>query len=336
MHSGKIGTRFLAILLVGIPLFFGGCLFGGGGQEGAEPTKEGVVIRNYDSSKREMEEVFDRVPERTIAVWQNNVETILALGAGDALIGAFGIPYPECLREEYREAYARIPFRQMHMPGLENLILMEPDFIAAWASTFSERGIRTTDFWQRRGVRTYISESTMGRKTGTIAGEYRYIQDLGRIFHREQRAACLIEEMKAEIARVQEETKGRKKPKTLILEKAGREFMAYGKGMLAADILEHVHGETVPLDLYIGYEQVIRQNPEVVFLIVSEWNYKEADTILQAFLHDPVLQNVQAVQNKRVYVLPLYMVYASATRTLDGIRAMAKGLYPDLYGGAER
>ena len=172
----------------------------------------------------------------------------------------------------------------------------------------------------------------MGRKGGnTIEGECAYVRDLGCVFNREERAEELVQQMQAEIRYVQENTRGKERPRTLIIERMGNQFMNYGEDTLAADILRHVNGDPLSYERYIGFEQVVDANPEVIFLIVSEDRYREAETIKAEFMDDPAFQDIQAVQNNRVYVLPLYMVYASATRTYDGIHAMAHGLHPELY-----
>ena len=44
----------------------------------------------------------------------------------------------------------------------------------------------------------------------------------------------------------------------------------------------------------------------------------------------PALQSLDAVKNGRVYPIMLSEMYASATRTQDGVETFAKGLYPDV------
>ena len=320
---------FLGVVTL-VCLVSSGCLFGGEMPPSVE--EGGVSVVNYDSAGSEITEVFTHPPERVVAIWQNDVETIIALGAGDTLVAAVGVPYVECLLPEYREAYEKIPLRQMVMPSVEEILMLKPDLIIGWYSTFSEHVTKSTSFWHERGIYTYIPASSMGRPSGnTVEGECEYIRDLGRIFEREERAEELVCQMQEEIRYVQENTRGKERPRTLIIERMGNQFMSYGKDTLAADILRHVNGEPLSYERYIGFEQVVDANPEVIFLIVSENRYSEAEAIKTEFMDDPAFQDVQAVQNSRVYVLPLYMVYSSATRTYDGIHAMAHGLHPELY-----
>lgn len=330
----SVASRLAAAISLALASFLlPGCLMGAHpATETQAPGETPVVIENYDSSRRPVERVFASPPRRVIAVWQNNIETILALGAGESLVAAIGIPYPECLRPELREAYARVPLRQMEMMSAEQMLLLEPDLIAAWYSTFSERVTKRSYFWQDRGIRTYITPSSMGRQEGnTIEGECDFIRDMGRIFRREANAEEIIRAMRAEIDFVAAHTKDRPPARTLIIEAMGNSFLNYGEKTLAADILRHVGGELIPLGRYIGAEEIVEADPDVLFLIVSEGRYRESAAIKKALVEDRALQDVSAIRTGRVYVLPLYIVYASATRTEDGIRAMAAGLYPDLY-----
>ena len=51
---------------------------------------------------------------------------------------------------------------------------------------------------------------------------------------------------------------------------------------------------------------------------------------LKVITEDESLKSLDAVKNNRVVPIMLSEVYASATRTQDGIEDIAKGLYPDI------
>ncbi len=72
---------------------------------------------------------YTRAPHRIIAVWQNSIETLLALGVGKDIIAAIGVPDAEYISPEYREAYNQIPYKSMQMPDKESVLYNEPDFI---------------------------------------------------------------------------------------------------------------------------------------------------------------------------------------------------------------
>ena len=45
---------------------------------------------------------------------------------------------------------------------------------------------------------------------------------------------------------------------------------------------------------------------------------------------DPALQSLQAVKNGKVHLIMLGDMYASGPRTLDGLKTLAHGMYPEL------
>lgn len=296
----------------------------------------GIVVDNYSTGGHPIQLHFQSPPERIVAVWQNSVETILALGAGDKIVAALGIPFTDCLRPEYREIYEKIPVKQFEILDTEHILMLEPDFILGWSSTFSDKTIRTTDFWQGRNINTYYAVNTMpGRKKRTIDDEYDYIMDIGTILDKKDKARQIVDGMKAQIGYINRVTEHRYHPRAIIMEQMRDNYTVYGANSLPGDILKHVNGELIQTGKNISYEEMIEVNPDVIFLVYSEFSYADADMITAEFLNKPALQDIKAVKNRRVYSLPLYAVYGSATRTYDGICMMAAGLYPDLFGGSK-
>lgn len=320
------------LLLFLLSFFIAGCVFSS--YEEKLPIDQPVFaeVETYNTKGNLMHAVFRRPPQRVVAVWQNSVETLLALGLKDHIVAALGVPYPECIKEEYRADYESIPLRQFKVLDTENILMLQPDFILAWYSTFTDKYTRSTNFWNSRGIHTFMAKSSMpNQKLRVMEDEYQYILDMGKIFGKENEAEKLVSQMNKEIRFVQRQTQNRIKPRTIIVELQKDRLMVYGKNTLAGDILARVNGALVDTGDTISYEQMIDADPEVVFLIVSEESYTSAGNLVQRFYDNPALQDISAVKNHRIYITPLFMVYSSATRMYDGIRLMAKGLYPDLY-----
>lgn len=279
-----------------------------------------------------MQLIFEHPPRQVITFWQNSTETLLALGLQDRIVASVGIPYRGYIKEEYQQAYDSIPIKQMQILDKENILMLRPDFILGWGSTFRPEYIGTTEFWRSREINTYIAPSTThSAKAKTIEDEYKYIMDMGTIFGRRERASALVKQMERELAFVEKRTAGHKKPRTIIMEKQKDILRLYGRNTLAGDILAKVNGDIIDIGATINYEQLIAENPEVIFLIVSENDYRNASVITQQIYENPALQDIIAVREHRIYTLPLFMVYSSAVRTYDGIREMAQDLYPELY-----
>lgn len=287
------------------------------------------------SSKGDMEEeTFQKPPERIVAVWQNSIETLLALGAGDRIVAGMGVPNREYIRPEYRDMYDRIPYTSLENLDVESVMMMNPDLIVGWYSTFSAKVLRGTDFWHERGVGTYISPASF-RNTPhkTVELEYEDIQNLGKITGHTKEADALVADMEREIAQVTEKARAAHLHRRgFIIELQGKAMTVYGEKTLAGDILTHVGGEILaPGAGQISIEQLIEMDPDAIFVVVIESAYGHEEDILGRLYSNEALRTLRAVRDRRIYAVPLYAVYSSGVRTLDGIQIMAKGLYPELY-----
>ncbi|MGN0953888.1 ABC transporter substrate-binding protein [Dialister sp.] len=289
-----------------------------------------VTISSLNSKGEMEEETFTKPPERVVAVWQNSVETLLALGVGDRMVAGMGIPDAKYLRPEYRDAYGRIPYTSLENLDLETVTMMNPDFIVGWASTFSPKVLRDTDYWHGRGVHTYISaDSSSKEPEKTVENEYRDILNMGRIFGRSEKAEEIVQHMKDEIGRAEEMArKAGRHPRALILERQGKSLSVYGEKTLAGNILKSMGGELLqPSSRSISKEELIDLNPDALFLVVIESDYERTDQVLSYFYEDKALQNVDCIRNRNIHVLPLYAIYSAGVRMSEGIELVGKGLY---------
>lgn len=289
-----------------------------------------VTISSLNSKGEMEEETFTKPPERVVAVWQNSVETLLALGVGDRIVAGMGIPDAKYLRPEYRDAYGHIPYTSLENLDLETVTMMNPDFIVGWASTFSPKVLRDTDYWHGRGVHTYISaDSSSKEPEKTVENEYRDILNMGRIFGRSDKAEEIVQHMKDEIGRAEEMArKAGRHPRALILERQGKSLSVYGEKTLAGNILKSMGGELLqPSSRSISKEELIDLNPDALFLVVIESDYERTDEVLSYFYEDKALQNVDCIRNRNIHVLPLYAIYSAGVRMSEGIELVGKGLY---------
>ena len=319
------------------------CLFSGCSpivKEGA-PRTEAVVgdsdhypvtIETLNSYGEMREETFRKPPKRVVCIWQNSIENLLALGVGDRIVAAMGLPDGSYLRPEYRETYAKIPYTSMEHLDMETVMLQDPDLIVGWASSFDKKTLRGTDFWEDRGVGTYIAPGSSSKiKVHTIDYEYQDILNLGKIFDREEKAQELVHQMQTEIESAQQ--KARKQgyhPRGLIIEYLGKDISVYGERSLAGNILTSMGGELLGTGMRtISKEQLIEMDPDALFLVVCENAYGRMDQIVDQIYQDKALKGLSCVKNRRIYPLPLYAIYSAGVRTYDGIQIIGKGLYPE-------
>ena len=293
-----------------------------------------VTIENINEKGEPVSTVYEKPPQRVVAVWQNSIETLLALGVGDRIIAGMGVPNVKYIRPEYRAAYEAIPYTSLENLDVETILMMQPDLIVGWSSTFSPKVLRGTEFWAGRGVHTYIAPSSArGNRNKTIAQEYQDIRNLGRIFGREERAEELVGAMQNEIAFVAEKTAYmEKRPRALVIELLGKEIRSYGADTLAGDMMRALGVDHLASDgQSLSMEEIVTLDPDALFLVVTEDDYGSEDAVTARLYNNPALHSLSCVEQRRIYTVPLYAVYSAGTRTYDGITIFAHGLYPEIY-----
>ena len=298
------------------------------------PAHYPVTIENFNTQGEPEQQTFTKPPERVVAVWQNSIETLLALGVGDRLIAGNGVPDKKFFLPQYQEQYSQIPYTGLQLLDVETTMMLKPDLIVGWHSTFSPKVIRPTEFWHKRGVNTFIARSSIiTNKKRTLKNEYKDILDLGRIFDKNERAQQLVADMQHEVQFATSQTAGfQKRPRALVIEFMGKEVSVYGERSLAGDIVHELNGELLAAkDRNIGIEQVVELDPDVIFVVVIESHYGHEQDMVDRVTQHKALKNLRCVKEGRVLPLPLYAIYSSGVRTYDGIKIIANGLYPDLY-----
>ena len=298
------------------------------------PAHYPVTIENYNTKGEIEKQTFTKPPERVVAIWQNSIENLLALGVGDRIIAGNGVPDKKFFLPEYQEQYSKIPYTGLQLLDLETTMMLKPDLIVGWHSTFAPKVIRPTDFWHQRNVNTFIARSSIiGSNKRTLKNEYQDILDLGKIFDKNERAQQLVGQMQQEVQFATSQTAAfSKRPRALIIEFLGKDVNVYGEKSLAGDIVHELHGELLaPKDHSIGIEQIVDLDPDVIFVVVIESYYGHEQDMVERVTKQKALKNLRCVKNGRVLPLPLYAIYSSGVRTYDGIKIIASGLYPDLY-----
>lgn len=300
----------------------------------AEGPPYPVTISNYKSDRSSNQEIFYSKPGRVVVNQQNAIETLLELKQEKQIIAASCTSgHTTELTAKYRQQLAGLPQINRFDFDLETVLMLEPDFIIGWQSTFSKRILRSTDFWNQRGVNTYIVENSNSiLPKGRVEDEYTFITNMGRVFNVEDQAQAYIKTIEAEVAEAVAYGKDKPPQKTIIIESMGNLFAVYGSNKLGGDMVTKLGGQIIDGGR-LGAENLIALDPEVIFVVCIGWQ-EDAEACVRAIENNRALGSIKAVKNKRIYPIPLMYMYASATRTLDGIRVFKAGLYPEL--AAER
>ena len=293
-----------------------------------------VTITNYDYAGQEVSYTYEKAPEKVLAVYQSCIETMIALGLEDHVLASYGLDNE--VKEEWKAGFEQMNYDEsVFAPDKETVTLLEPDMIFSWGSYFGEKKLGDVHAWNEKGVATYMNSNTVPGGTRTLENEYTDILNIGKIFDVEEKAQALVDEMKAQVETTLAAAEGQEPVRVAVVQPSGDRIMNRGADSLAGDMVRSLGGELAKPDgSDIGKEDLVACDPDVIFVIYMPRPGEGEETVKQAQLsvitEDPALASLSAVQAGRVYPVMLGDVYASGPRTIDGIRALARGMYPEL------
>lgn len=288
-----------------------------------------VTITTYNYKKEPVEITFEKAPEKVFAVYQDSIETLLALGLEDRIVAAAGLD--QDVKAEYKDAFSKVNYLTEFAPDKESVIMLKPDFILSWYSYFSDKNLGDVSYWHQNGINTYMMLNS-GAATGkTLENEYMDILNIGKIFDVEDKAMAIIDEMKTEIKQISDKAKSAGiSPSVLLMEVEKDGIRVYGENTLGGDMIKNLGATLVTApENQMSSEALIKADPEVIFTVYfgSSDNLKDAEAAVSMVTKDPKYSSLQAVKNNKVYAISLGEMYCSGTRTLDGIKTLSKGIY---------
>lgn len=257
---------------------------------------------------------------------------MIALGLEDHVAASYGLDNP--VKPEWESGLAKMNYNEdVFAPDKETVLMLEPDLIFSWGSLFSDKNLGGQPEWIENGTNTYISTNTRrGGHPRTLENEYADLLNIGKIFNVEDEARAIVDEMKSEIASVLSQTEGQEAPRVAVIEFLGEDISNYGASSLGGDMVAQLGGVLAePEASSIGKEDLLGLDPDVIFVVYMARTETVEDEMQAKVLEDPAFAELSAVKNGRVCTIMLGDMYASTVRSIDGIRAFAAGMYPELY-----
>lgn len=291
-----------------------------------------ITIKNFNRANEVIDVTYKKMPEKVFAVYQNSIETLLALGLEDKIVACAGLD--QDVKPEYAQAFAKVNYLTEFSPDKESVLALEPDMILSWYSYFGDKKLGDVDFWHARDVGTYIMQNSGASPERVLENEYTDILTIGKIFNVEDKANAIVDEMKAEVEKIiKVANKMDKKPRVIVLEVGKEDIRVYGENTLGGDMVKQIGADLVmsPKNRMTS-EALIEANPDVIFTVYfgGSSSLEDADAAMEKIVANPKYASLSAVKNGRVYAISLGEMYCSGTRTLDGIKRLARGIYPEL------
>ncbi|MCM3848790.1 ABC transporter substrate-binding protein [Pseudonocardia sp. DR1-2] len=343
--------RRWAPLLAGLVLL-AGCGAGdpvaapaGHGDHATGPAADAVVNCGVD--------VPVQRPERVVAMFQNGIEAVLALGAGDRLVGAAYLdnPLPAQLDPDFRPQ----SYWPEEYPSREEVLRVAPDLVVSgFTGAFTREGLGTRAELGATGTETFLfsaycptadggDQQSIGDNDVSFAGVERDLTDLGRLLGAEDRAAQVVAGMRGTLADVAARLDGvTDRPRVAMLNSPGStgELRVFGTGDVATTIIEAAGGRQA-FDTLAGrqrtvsLEGVVAASPDVIVIPACcgrDVGPEGAEPLAERLRNDPALATVPAVRDGRVFTTTFAEI-SPGIRNADAVATLARRLHSDRFGG---
>lgn len=272
------------------------------------------TITVTDSRGRDV--VFDRAPQRIVSLSPAHTEILYALGLGDRIVGTDSYSdFPPAASEKPRVGDAFTLNR-------EALAALEPDLVyTTWEGPVADV--------ERLGIKVlYLFPAD------NLQGVLDNIALLGRVTDRETQANALVEDMESRINAVVGKLAGIENGPRLYYE-LDPALYTVGPGSFIGNIIDMVKVQNVAAGAGSPYPQlsaevIVEKDPQVILLGDSK-EYLPTGITVDDVEARPGWNSITAVRQGQVYSFNDSLLSRPGPRIADGIEALAKLLYPELF-----
>jgi iron complex transport system substrate-binding protein len=309
---------FLLLILFASPgLFSGAC----GGKNAPAPEKSFTIT---DHAGRAVG--FSKIPDKIISLSPGTTEIIFALGLNDKLLGVTSFcDYPaEAQRIDQVGGYSTVDKEKV-----VDKIGGDRDGAVIFASTIHIKPGGVLSDLERLGYKTVVLEAN------TIERLFDCMKLVNEICGGGSAAGAVIQSLEARVHAVKSRINASVPRVTVMHEVFGGHWIA-GADTLENDIITAAGGINIAASTGAGYgqiniESIIDANPDKI-VVVSQMGTMVDGLVSSEITDNPVFRVLDAVKNRRVYVIDADIVSRSGPRAVGGLEEYAKILHPEIFG----
>jgi iron complex transport system substrate-binding protein len=239
---------------------------------------------------------FHQPVKRMVCLIESALSGIYMLGGEEVLVGIPGDIYRDHIFFYYSQLDPRIEKKEIPTPGnwdfvsIEEVVSLQPELVIIWASQTEAIAALEQFHIPVYGVMIHSFEDV-----------FKEISDLGMLLDRENRADSLMEFTRNKLAGSKIHNTGREPVSAYFMWAQGINETS-GINSTVNEIFQFAGLRNV-VDLEqehvrVSIEKIIDWNPETIFM----WYNEKLDPT--DVLGNPLLQQVEAIKNKKVYELP--------------------------------
>ena len=298
-------SRLLALGLLLVALVSAGC------GERAEPL--GTLQQSYPVTVQgagDQPTVLQGRAQRIVALDPGSAELLVALGAGDRLVGV-----PAGVR--VRGAKPERVVRQTGAIDVDEAVGLKPDLIVA-TQTADQLDVARIQRAADAAVYIQPASSVRNVEQGAI--------DLGFLVGAAPEARQLVGRIQQDVTTIQQKLAD-VQPVSVFVDTGF--FITVSDRSLLGDLVKRAKGTSVagpsPGPGPFPLADLRDANPQF-FLATSD-----SDTTLESLRANPVTADLAAVRKKRVVVVPVQLANRAGPRVAQGLEAIARALHPDAF-----
>lgn len=268
-------------------------------------------------------------PERIVTIKSSATEMVLALGAGDRVVGT-GFPDGPPPADLVDEA-ADLPVLSDRVPSAEVVLEAAPDLVyAGWQSNLTPDGAGDRATLADLGVATYVSPSACedpSQRPARLSFDdvFAEIEEVAQLLGEPEAGERVVAEQRELLAQVEPDDRGL----TALWYSSGTDVPYVGAGtgapqmVLDAVGLENIAGGIEDRWSPFSWEQVAADDPDVIVLVDASWNSAEQKRELLA--SSPATSGLTAVREERYLVVP-FAATEAGVRSVEAAAGLADQL----------
>lgn len=248
---------------------------------------------------------LDHPPQRILALNQHAADLLLALGAGERLIG---VAYIDDDLDLTKGSYRGVPLLSRQYPSAEAVYAQRPDLVVAGFASAFRLGNLSREELAGHGVASYLLDAGCGAwQDDLFSGVETDLTTLGDLLGEQEKAQELIHRQRAELAEASRLATGRQLLDVFYLDSASNGLESQGRRGVVTRLLHVAGGRNLFEDVDLGgftanSEQLLARDPDVILLADALWS--TAEQKIRTLRADPVLSRLRAVREGRFVALP--------------------------------
>lgn len=298
-------------------------------QASGEDSYGTVTIQNGDRTV-----TFTEMPQKVLCCHLYAAENMVMLGLEDYIAGK-NIPTNPAEKplDELKDRFEGIEeIERSH----ENAVALGTDLVIGQVSAFKDTGWGSYEQFESKGINCLTITGTIVQDE-TVEHVYQDIENLGKIFKVEDRAAALIADIQSQIDEVQEAVKDvaeEDKVKVFVLDTFnGNEIYTTSSG-LESNLIELAGGINCTRGMAdsrwfnTSVETLVETNPDII--IINDYGSVTVEEKLEFINSNPALRDVPAVKNQAYLTIPLVAVMQDV-RAASACKTFAQYFYPECF-----